>query len=153
MKIENLLETATQLEQVSVSASTEYYLKSEELVSKMNATMLARADMMDLVGEKNIEMMKDNHANHVRFIASILMNHNPTVLVETILWVFRAYRSHGFTTNYWSAQLHTWMVVLKEVLSDETYKEVYPLYHWMIINIPLFVKLSDEKLENTNSLH
>ena len=97
--------------------------------------------------------MQDNHANHVRFIASILKNNDADVLVETVLWVFRAYRSHGFSSNYWAAQLNTWMQILKTELSVETYKEVLPLYEWMQINIPIFVKVSDEKLEMPNSLH
>jgi hypothetical protein len=97
--------------------------------------------------------MKDNHSNHVRFIASILKNYNHDVLVDTVLWVFRAYRSHGFTTNYWAAQLNTWIIVIKEALTPESFVEVYPYYEWMQVNIPLFVKVSDEKLEASNSLH
>lgn len=115
--------------------------------------MLARADLKELIGESNEAMMQDNHANHVRFIASILKNYNPEVLVDTILWVFRAYRSHRFTTNYWATQLNSWISIMKESLSSETYSEVYPLYEWMQVNIPLFVKLSDEKLDNSHSMH
>jgi hypothetical protein len=115
--------------------------------------MLERPDIESLVGTNNLSMMKDNHANHVRFIASILKNYNHDVLVDTVLWVFRAYRSHGFTTNYWAAQLNTWLIVIKEVLTPESFVEVYPYYEWMQVNIPLFVKVSDERLEAPNSLH
>ncbi len=148
-----LLETAMQLKQVSVKTAEEYHQHSDRLIARMNALMLERADIRGLVGANNISMMKDNHANHIRFIASILKNHNPDVLVDTVLWVFRAYRSHGFTTNYWAAQLNTWIVVIKEVLSSDSFNEVYPYYEWMQVNIPLFVKVSDEKLETPNSLH
>lgn len=148
-----LLETAQQLKQVSVKTADEYHQNAEQLTTKMNALMIERPDIKDLVGANNINMMKDNHANHVRFIASILKNYNADVLVDTVLWVFRAYRSHGFTTNYWAAQLNTWMTVIKEVLTSESFVEVYPFYEWMQINIPLFVKVSDEKLEDQNSLH
>lgn len=148
-----LLETARQLKQVSAQASAEYHQKADQLITKMNAMMLERADLENLVGANNINMMKDNHANHIRFIASILKNHNPDVLVDTILWVFRAYRSHGFTTNYWAAQLNSWIIIMKEVLKPECYAEVYPYYEWMQINIPIFVKVSDEKLESPDLLH
>lgn len=47
----------------------------------------------------DIEMMKDNHANHVRFVHSILNNPNAEVHTDTVLWVFRAYKSHGFSSN------------------------------------------------------
>lgn len=148
-----LLETAKILKQVSDKTSAEYQQKAEQMINKMNVLMLERPDLENLIGENNTDMMKDNHANHVRFIASILKNHNPDVLVDTVLWVFRAYRSHEFTSNYWSAQLNTWITILKEVLTPESYKEVYLYYEWMQINIPIFAILSDEKLEASNSLH
>lgn len=149
----HLLATANQLTQVSNKAADEYHMYSEQLVTKMNALMLQRPDIENLVGKGNLDMMKDNHSNHVRFIASILKNHNSEVLVETILWVFRAYRSHEFTTNYWAAQLNSWIKVIKETLTAESYKEIYPYYEWMQINIPLFVLLSDQSLDAPNSLN
>jgi hypothetical protein len=146
------LETAGQLKQVSVKTADEYYQNAEKLISRMNTLMMERPDIESLIGANNINMMKDNHANHVRFIASVLKNYNHDVLVETVLWVFRAYRSHGFTTNYWAAQLNSWIIVIKEVLTPESCIETYPLYEWMQVNIPLFVKVSDEKPEAPNSL-
>ena len=112
---------------------------------------LKRPEVEELVGKNNIDMMQDNHANHIRFISSILKNYDEEVLVETILWVFRAYRSHGFSTNYWAVQLNTWIKILKNQLSDETFLEVQPLYEWMQINIPVFVAISDKKLESPNN--
>jgi len=141
------------LKQVSAKSAEEYFGKCDRLVAMMNVKMAERADIESLVGKNNIDMMKDNHANHARFIASILKNYNPEVLVDTVLWVFRAYRSHGFTSNYWAAQLNLWMVVIKETLTPECFAEVLPYYGWMQVNIPVFVKLSDEKLESTNSMH
>ena len=148
-----LLETAHQLKQVSDKTSEEYQQKAEQLISKMNKLMLERQDIESLVGKNNLNMMKDNHSNHVRFISSILKHHNPEVLVETVLWVFRAYRSHGFTTNYWAAQLNTWLQLFKAELTPKCYEEIYPLYEWMQINIPLFVKVSNEDIEASNTLH
>lgn len=149
----HLLQTANQLKQVSNATADEYAQKAEQLITEMNKLMLERGDLENLVGKGNIAMMHDNHANHVRFIISILKYNNTEVLVATILWVFSAYRSHGFSTNYWAAQLNAWMQIFKSQLSVETYKEVLPLYEWMQINIPVFVKVSDEKLKSTNTLH
>jgi hypothetical protein len=153
MDKKRLLTSAGNLKQVSASAYSEYNIKGDQLVAKMNELMFQRADLHLLIGDGNEEMMKDNHANHVRFIASVLKNYHPEVLVDTILWVFRAYRSHSFTTNYWAAQLNAWIIILKESLSVDTFNEIYPLYEWMQINIPLFVKLSDQQLSASNSLH
>jgi hypothetical protein len=148
-----LLDTAKKLKQVSEKTFAEYQENAEKLINKMNTLMLKRPDLENLIGINNTQMMKDNHANHVRFIASILKEYNPDVLVDTVLWVFRAYRSHGFASNYWAAQLNGWISILKEVLLPESYQEVCPYYEWMQINIPTFVIISDEKLDATNSLH
>lgn len=148
-----LLETAKHLKQPSSKSSAEYDQNADQLTAKMNRVMLERTDLESLIGPDNINMMKDNHANHVRFKASIIKNHNPDVLVDTVLWVFRAYRSHGFSTNYWAAQLNAWIIILKEVLTPDCFSEICLFYEWMQINIPVFVKVSDEKLDAQNSLH
>jgi hypothetical protein len=148
-----LLTTAGQISQVSIQANNEYSLKLDQLISKLNSFMMERPDIIELVGKNNLIMMKDNHANHARFIASILKFYNHEVFVDTVLWVFRAYRSHGFTTNYWASQLNSWIEVLKQTLSDESFLEIYPYYEWMQINIPIFVKVSDSQLDLPNSIH
>ena len=153
MERKQLFESAEQLKQVSENTFSEYQGKVELLINRINGLMLERPDLENLIGKNNTNMMKDNHANHARFIASILKNYNSDILVDSILWVFRAYRSHGFNSNYWSAQLNAWIITLKEVLSPESYIEIYPYYEWMQINIPSFVSLSDEKLEAANPLH
>ncbi len=153
MDREKLILSASRLPHVSSDACNEYTKHIDALVAKMNLYMLQREDIVSLVGENNLSMMKDNHENHARFISSILSNPNPEVLVETILWVFRAYRSHGFTTNYWAAQLNGWIQLLKSELSPDSYVEVYAYYEWMQVNIPMFVVVSDSDLTVHNSMH
>lgn len=148
-----ILESAKKLKQVSEKSAEEFSAKSELLIAKINELMIERADLEKFIGEDNIAMMKDNHANHVRFISSMLKMYNPEILTDTVLWVFRAYRSHGFKTNYWATQLNSWILIINQLLTKESFNEIYPIYEWMQINIPIFVKLSDEKLEAPNSLH
>jgi len=149
----HLLETARKLKKVNPETAEEYRQKSDELIAQINQRMLEKPEITNLVGEDNLSMMKDNHANHVRFMASILKNYNPEVFVDNVLWVFRAYRSHKFTSNYWPTQLNTWMEILKDSLTDKTFNEVYPFYEWMQAKIPIFTKLTDQDLETPNSLH
>lgn len=151
MNSKNLIATCKLLKKVSEKSVDEYTNKADQLVSEMNFQMLKRIDIKDLVGENNLEMMQDNHSNHIRFISAIIKNFDETVFVETILWVFRAYRSRGFSTNYWATQLNTWIDILKVNLSEEAYREIISYYEWMLINIPIFVKLSDDKLETPNN--
>ncbi|MGV8120240.1 MAG: hypothetical protein AB2L14_10815 [Candidatus Xenobiia bacterium LiM19] len=146
MDKKDLIESARELHQVEESAASEYGMKKEMMVAQINALLLSRPDIEELVGTVNIEMMKDNHANHARFVEAILRKHNPEVLVETVLWVFRAYRSRGFHINYWAAQLNAWISIIEENLSVESFSAIYPLYVWFQVSIPLFARFSEEHM-------
>jgi hypothetical protein len=151
MDKKTLIESATRLGPFSPTTATGYADKSDRLIARINEALLSRADTKSIVGDINLAMMKDNHANHVRFIASILKHFDAEVLTETVLWVFRAYRNRGFASTYWAAQLSAWFPILREELPREIYEEVRPLYEWMQVNIPLFEKLSHEQSENGES--
>jgi len=142
MNKEYLINNASHLDNVDKSTSDEYNSKIDGLVIKMNDLMASRSDIKQLIGSNNVDMMKDNHANHARFIDSIMKNYNSEVLVNTILWVFNAYQNHGFSSNYWAAQLNAWISILKDELSEKSYSQVYPFYEWMQVNIPGFVEAS-----------
>ncbi len=148
-----LLQSAAALGPFNTEATDEYDLKMDAMVSSINAFMLQRPDIGDIVGNKNFDMMKDNHANHARFISSIMRNFDPNVLTETILWVFRAYRSHGFSTLYWAAQLNAWFGILNNNLSIESLPQIRKLYIWMQVNIPAFEALSQAEIMSAPSNH
>jgi len=138
-----LIETAKKLKLPSPEAAVEYENKREQIVFQMNEAMLARTDLSFLIGEGHIPMMKDNHKNHALFVSSILASHQPEALVETMLWVFRTYRSHGFDVNYWPAQLNQWIEILETNLSETSLRQIYPFYNWFLTNHSAFIKLSD----------
>jgi len=139
------LELALKDISIPPEAAVEYGLKASRMAGAVTERMLARPDLDALIGKNNAEMMKDNHANHARFIESVLRNFDAATLTDTVLWVFRAYRSRGFHDNYWAAQLNLWHAVMKENLSEETLRAVLPIYNWMQVNIPGFVVLADER--------
>jgi len=153
MTKQDLIKSASDLDLPKPEAAKEYGQKHEQLVFLINQTMLARPDIKELVGEKNIEMMKDNHSNHARFVASILQYYNPEVLVDTVLWVFRSYGSRGFHQNYWAAQINTWIDILGRELSSQSFKMVWPLYNWFSINIPAFTDISHKSISEALSKH
>ena len=149
----DLIKTAEKLEQVSVKSAAEFGSKKDDLVALMNKKMESRPDLVEMVGDGNVEMMKDNHANHARFLESVFVQHSPEILVDTVLWVFRAYRSRNFSSTYWAAQLNSWIEIYKNELSPECFQEVYPYYNWMQINIPTFNKLAEDELDAPLSAH
>lgn len=143
MTREELIASAGSLKQPSIHAASDYARHRETMASEISRIMEARADVGYMVGG-NIAMMEDNHRNHARFMESLFSLYSPEVLVDTILWVFRAYRAHGFQLTYWPAQLDTWVGVLKTHLEAESYAEIYPFYHWMLIHQAAFATLSDQ---------
>ncbi len=146
MTKETLLESAESLKQPSALSAKEFEEKSEILSAEMNRLMGSRSDLVQLIGDGNTAMMGDNHRNHARFMSSVFQHFQPVVLVETVLWVYRAYRSHGFHLTYWPAQLDQWVELFKGHLSPEAFQEIYPFYHWMIVNQPAFVMESDKMM-------
>jgi hypothetical protein len=153
MSKEKLLISAKELHQVTEGASKEFSENIDLLVSEMNKYMLGRTDISELVGENNIEMMKDNHANHARFMESVFTNYDPEVLVDTVLWVFRAYRARNFNSTYWAAQLNAWITIHKKHLSEKCFNEILPYYKWMQVHIPTFNALAEQDIEAPLSSH
>lgn len=145
MTKEELVEKAAQLPKPPKEAAAEYAAKSEALAAELNRAMSAREDLETLIGANNKEMMQDNHRNHARFMSSLLAAYHPEVLVNTVLWVFRAYRAHGFRLTYWPAQLDTWISLLQRELSKPAFDSIYPLYHFMLVHQPDFVQLSEQE--------
>jgi hypothetical protein len=152
MNIEELIESAASLPTAGPKSIEAYEAKSSTLAAEVNASLLGREDIDGLVGPANIEMMKDNHSNHAMFVASILKMPDPKILVDTVIWVYRAYRSRGFHPNYWASQIQAWLTAIKNNLTDAQYKDIYPLYNWFIITIPSFTALSEESADDASKL-
>jgi len=137
-----LIKTAEQIHNADQIAIDEYNEKTETILACLNSQMIDLPDLDKIIGPNNITMMKNNHQNHLDFILSIMKNFDATVLVETIIWVFRAYQNHGFSPEYWNYQLKAWKEVIQNNLSEHSYKEISPIYNWMYANIANFTVLS-----------
>jgi hypothetical protein len=146
MNRQHLQQTACQLRQPPPSAAAEFEAIRYSLAEELSRRMAARPDLERLIGSGNLPMMQDNSRNFCRFMSSLFQAYEPEVLVDTALWVFRAYRAHGFHTTYWPANLSTFVEILRERLAPATCQTIEPFLDWLIVNIPTFVKLSDEAL-------
>ena len=146
MKKEELVKTASALQKPSAEAIAEFSEKADGMINRLNQRFSERKDIELLIGEGNLDMMHDNHRNHIRFMISLFNEYDPVVFTETVLWVFRAYRSHGFRLTYWPAQLDNWVEVFKNELSPACFNQIYPFYHWMIVNNPAFALISDQAI-------
>jgi len=146
MNLQYLFQTARQLAQPSAAAAAEFEASRDGLAEELNRRMSARPDLAKLVGPGNLAMMQDNSRNFCRFMGAMFRAYEPEVLAQTALWVFRAYRSHGFNTTYWPANLDTFVEIARGRLAPATFDAIYPFFQWLIVNIPAFVKISDDQL-------
>ncbi len=148
---ETILKSAEKLKQPGDSFVQEFCNKWETLAAIGTQMLMERPDIEKLIGKNNLKMAEDNNRNFPRFMAALFLNYQPNTLVETVLWVFRAYRAHGFQTTYWAANLNIWVDLLKKELTPEAFKEIYPFYNWLIINIPIFVSITDNDILDNNA--
>jgi hypothetical protein len=146
MNLHYLRQTAIQLRQPSAPAAAEFEASRDGLAEELNRRLSARPDLEKLIGPGNLSMMQDNGRNFCRFMSAMFRAYEPEVLAQTALWVFRAYRSHGFKTTYWPANLDTCVEIVRDRLAPASFDEIYPFFQWLIVNIPIFVKISDEQL-------
>jgi|SRR6056297_449318 len=145
MTREELIQPAQTLEQPSPKASQEFEAVVEEIANELNKQMTARADLEKLVGDiENRAMLEDNSRNFCRFMSALFQSYKPEVFVDTILWVFRTYRSHGFNISFWPANIDTCVEIVREKISANSFNEVYPFFKWTIVNIPFFTIISDQ---------
>lgn len=146
MTRDDLILTAKRLVPPSLEAIEEFAGKREQLAAEVNRMMSERPDLEKLVGKDGKRMSEDNNRNFSLFMESLFQSFHEDVLVDTALWVFRTYRSHGFQPIYWPANLSTWIQVLKERLSPKTFDEVSPFYEWLVVHVPVFTKLTDGEI-------
>lgn len=140
---DRLLRTAGELRQPDHETVLAFERQWETIAATGTRLLMDRPDREKLLGKGNEIMAEDNNRNFPRFMLSLFSNYRPDVFVDTVLWVFRAYRSHGFHTTYWAANLNIWVDLLKKELPVRAFEQVYPFYHWLIVNIPAFTALTD----------
>ena len=138
MNRQELIKKAAEIKTPSKQAAREFQEASPSLVDELNQIMCSRSDLEKLIGKNNREMMLDNHNNHARFMSALLVDYRPEVLVDTVFWVLRTYRAHGFQPAYWPAQLNAWLQLFQKHLSPEAYEEVSPVYNFIIVNQAFF---------------
>ncbi len=144
MDRETLLNTAGTLAQPSPAAARAFIEHGAGIAEGLAQRLAGRADIDRLVGAGNVEMMRDNARNMTRFMGSVFTHFDPAVLVDTVAWVFRAYQSHGFASQFWSAELNLTIEIIEETLAAEAARELVPFFDWLVINVPAFTALAEQ---------
>ncbi|MCL3781461.1 hypothetical protein EMN47_13810 [Prolixibacteraceae bacterium JC049] len=138
-----LQNSANLLPRVSEETANNYRAKTGAMTEQVNQILLENEAIDCLIGNENIDLMKNNHENHASFMVSILDNFKAEILVNTILWVFKVYRSRGFNPAYWQEQLHGWIAAVKTHIDTQHQKEIIDYYQWMLDHVNDFTELTD----------
>ena len=148
-----LLESAERLSTPSEASVQEFSDCRGEMAGVVIRAMGDRPDFEDLVGPRGGNLAEDNNRNFPLFMESIMAHFDPPVLVDTALWAFVTYRSHGFRVAFWSANLTTWLQTLEATLSKEARAEIAPFFEWLLTNVPAFTELTDAPDSFVKSAH
>jgi hypothetical protein len=66
-----LVATASELVQPPIDTAMAHRVDLEQWIAKVDHALLQRPDLESLIGQGNIELMKDNHRNHALFMNSL----------------------------------------------------------------------------------
>ncbi|MFP4469236.1 MAG: hypothetical protein ACLFPE_01050 [Bacteroidales bacterium] len=138
-----LIEDAGKLKQPSGEAIREFSDRKEAMIGDLNERLFATAGFNHIITPELHDMLRDNHQNQFRFMESVFGAYNAEVFVNTVLWVFSVYRSHGFDTRYWDQLLPAVLNVYESHLSRQTYAELAPFYRWLNAKKHEFISMTN----------
>ncbi len=128
---EKLFEEIEELPRVPAESVEAYKQKMGELVARVNVLMSSREDIGNLIGKNPLSLAFENHRNHAIFMASVMSLNEFVLMLETLVWAYRSYRSRGFSYDYFPAHLSAWQKALKELIEPRLSDPVVRIYSWM----------------------
>ncbi len=143
MTREQLIENAKQSLRVRLETAIRYSQARDAMLDEVNAAMAAHPRINALIGGNPLQMMYDNHRYHVDSLAATLQFCSFTMLAKILPWVYRTYRGHGFSFDYFPLELTAWKkAVQKHIDSADAAAEIIAVYDWMLQNHPFLITLS-----------
>lgn len=140
--MEDLIREAKEKLIVSPEAVKDYEENKEFLLDFVNHEMSRRPDIIKLIGGNPLQMMYDNHRNHVNFMINVFKFSLFEMLVRIIPWVYKSYHNHDFSYDYFPVELETWKKAVDKFLKKDFAKEINRTYDWMIEKHPIMIEIS-----------
>ncbi|MCX7913447.1 MAG: cobalamin-dependent protein [Thermodesulfovibrionales bacterium] len=127
---------------VTFKSATDYEENKDSMLNFVNSEMSKRPDVFKLIGGNSLQMMYDNHRNHVNFMINVFKYSLFEMLVRIVPWVYKSYHNHDFSYDYFPIELETWKNAVKRFLPEASAKEINKTYEWMIEKHEKMVELS-----------
>ncbi len=136
-------------ELTNISAVPEYSAKAFHehltlLVDSVNKKMVSRPDLESLIGQNPVNVMFDNHRNHAVFMDNVFQLNLFSLLPDIVPWVYRAYRNHGFSFDYFPVHLAAWEETLREFFDQKIRDPLLQIYEWMLSRHSDFIAMAEE---------
>lgn len=144
MKRKDLIEDAKSLKQPSQETLMEFTDKKEMMIRDLNDLLFSSPGFESIVAKDLHDMLRDNHQNQFKFMESVYSAYNADVFVNTVLWVFSTYRSHGFNLEYWDRLFPAVLKIYEKHLTGQAFAELAPFYRWLNAKKHVFIQLSNE---------
>lgn len=120
-----------------------YVHAADDLLEQVNSQLEANPKIRALIGNNPIELMRDNHRNHAKFMATVFHLNSHELLVRTIPWVYRAYHARGFAFDYFPVELVAWQIAIYECIASADQKaEILAVYNWLVQHHEDMIKLA-----------
>ena len=141
---ERITQEAEKLAPVPPEAAAEYLQWTDQMISQVDRELAANPRIGSLIGHSPLDIMYNNHRHHARFMANVFRFNSFGLLARIVPWVYRAYRSRGFSYDYFPAELSAWIGSGREHLSPAAEKPITAVYDWLLERHEDMVELSQE---------
>ncbi|MCX7982490.1 MAG: cobalamin-dependent protein [Syntrophales bacterium] len=140
-----LIKEAKETLTVSTKSAKDYEEKKNLMLEFVNQEMSKRSDVVRLIGGNPLQMMYDNHRNHVNFMVNVFKYSLFEMLVKIVPWVYKSYHNHDFSYDYFPSELSAWKKATKKFLHKNSAEEINKTYDWLIEKHERMIELSKEQ--------
>lgn len=146
-----LIAEAGKLGSIPEQAARDYRSKIITMIEEVDERILDRADVDRITGGNPVSVIRNNHENHAHFITNVLLFDDFTLLVRTLPWVYRAYRSRGFSDDYFPSVVSAYKEAVERHLGGSTAPVVSSIYQWMMDHHDAVLELSSRIDEHASA--
>lgn len=136
-------------EMVSYATAVEYEKNIPSMVKAVNLIMDELNATKNLIGKNPLSLMHDNHFNHANFMVTVFKLNDYKLLKKTLNWVLSSYKSKGFKSEYFYAEMDAWIKVVNETLEPNYSTEIIKIYEWIK---SILVYIVEENKNNPNEI-
>lgn len=141
--IERMLDESQTLFDYDNNKSALYESEIKPMLDYVNHHMKNVGNIHELLGGNTLELMFNNHANHVQFMANVIKYKQSDLLVHTLPWVYKAYHQKGVSYDYFPKELHYWIQAMKRYILDDVKDDFIRIYEQMIAWHDVLIKISE----------